>query len=61
MSVRKRTWITRRGERREAWVVYYTDQQGGRHIQTFARKHDADAYAATIKPKRVNRARGPRH
>jgi integrase len=44
MSVRKRAWVTRQGEPREAWIVDYTDQQGGRHIHTFARKKDADEY-----------------
>jgi integrase len=49
MSVRKRVWTTRRGERREVWITDYTDQQGARHIHTFARKKDADAYHATVK------------
>jgi integrase len=49
MSVRKRVWTTRRGERKEAWVVDYTDQDGDRHIETFERKKDADAYHATVK------------
>jgi integrase len=49
MSVRKRAWITRQGEPREAWIVDYTDQQGERHIQTFARKKDADEYQASVK------------
>src|SRR5215831_6409420 len=44
MSVRKRAWTTKQGESREAWIVDYTDQQGGRHIHTFARKKDADEY-----------------
>ena len=48
MSVRKRTWKTSNGEK-EAWIVDYRDQQGARHIHTFARKKDADAYYATIK------------
>src|SRR5262249_23065146 len=39
---------TKNGERREAWVVSYTDQVGHRHIETFARKRDADAYHATV-------------
>jgi hypothetical protein len=39
-----RAWVTRQGEAREAWVVDHTDQQGGRHIHTFARKKDADQY-----------------
>jgi integrase len=49
MSVRKRTWVTRRGERREVWIADYSDQQGGRHIRTFASKKDADEYHATVK------------
>jgi integrase len=49
MSVRKRAWVTRKGEKKEAWIVDYTDQEGDRHIETFARKKDADAYHATVK------------
>jgi integrase len=49
MSVRKRNWVTRTGEAREAWIVDYADGQGDRHIQTFERKKDADAFAATVK------------
>jgi integrase len=49
MSVRKRVWTTRLGERKEAWVVDYTDGQGDRHIKTFTRKKDADAEAAKVK------------
>src|SRR5689334_17626631 len=49
MSVRKRKWITRAGERREAWVVDYTDQDGERHIKTFERKKDADAHEAAVR------------
>src|SRR5262245_57280992 len=44
MSVRKRSWTTRKGEQKEAWIVDYTDQVGNRHIETFARKKDADAH-----------------
>jgi integrase len=43
MSVRKRTWTTRAGEPKEAWIVDYTDQDGDRHIETFERKKDAEA------------------
>ena len=49
MSVRKRTWRTSKGEAKEAWIVDYVDQQGDRHIETFERKKDADAYQATVK------------
>ena len=48
MSVRKRSWKTDRGESREAWVVDYSDQLGERHLKTFARKRDADAYHAQV-------------
>jgi integrase len=54
MSVRKRQWTTGRGEAREAYVVAYScpDPKTGklrRHIQTFERKKDAEAYEATVK------------
>jgi integrase len=49
MSVRKRAWTTRKGEKKEAWIVDYSDQEGDRHIETFARKKDADEYQATVK------------
>jgi integrase len=48
MSVRKRTWRTQQGERKEAWVVDYIDQQGDRHIETFARKKEADTFHAQV-------------
>jgi integrase len=49
MSVRKRTWTNAKGERKEAWIVDYFDQQGERHIQTFSRKKEADEYHATVR------------
>jgi integrase len=49
MSVRKRKWVTRSGEEREAWVVDYVDQHGERHIETFAKKKDADARHAEVR------------
>jgi len=48
MSVRKRKWITSKGEAKEAWIVDYTDQTGDRHIETFERKKDADARHAVV-------------
>jgi integrase len=48
MSIRKRTWTTRKGETREAWIVNYVDGKGERHIKTFARKKNADAYHAEV-------------
>jgi integrase len=44
LSVRKRKWTTRGGEVKEAWIVDYT-ANGKRHIETFQKKKDADAYA----------------
>ena len=49
MGVRKRTWTTRKGEAREAWVVDYTDHAGQRRFETFERKGEADSRAAKIK------------
>jgi integrase len=49
MSVRKRTWITSTGSQREAWVVDYVDQHGQRHLETFAKKKEADARHADVK------------
>lgn len=55
MAVRKRTWITKQGGTREAWIVDYTDGKGGRHIKTFVRKKDADRHHADVT---VNVAKG---
>jgi integrase len=49
MSVRKRIWKTRKGEIKEAWIVDYIDQDGKRHIETRARKKEADARAAQVR------------
>jgi integrase len=48
MAVRKRTWTTKSGQRREAWIVDYADQAGDRHIETFARKKDADTFHSKV-------------
>ncbi|MBO6901188.1 MAG: site-specific integrase [Rhizobiaceae bacterium] len=47
MSVRKRTWTTSRGVEKTAWVVDYIDVKGTRRLRTFAKKKDADVFAAT--------------
>lgn len=49
MSVRKRTWTTPKGVEKSAWVVDYFDMAGKRRLKTFAKKKDADAFAATAK------------
>jgi integrase len=48
MSVRRRNWTTK-GEKKEAWIVDYVDQHADRHIKTFDRKKDADAYHNKVK------------
>ena len=55
MSVRKRTWVTRTGETKEAWIADFTDGTGKRHIKTFTEKNSrgspkkmAKAYAASV-------------
>jgi integrase len=39
--------MTRKGEAKEAWIVDYA-VNGTRHLKTFARKKDADAYEAQV-------------
>jgi hypothetical protein len=48
-KVKKRTWVTKRGESREAWVVDYSDQFGVRRLKTFELKKDADAFLVTAR------------
>ena len=48
MSVRKRSWRSPSGELKEAWVVDYRDQGGSRHLKTFERKREADAYHGMV-------------
>jgi integrase len=48
MSVRRRSWTNRDGSRSESWLVDYVDQRGHRHVKTFDRRKDADAYHAIV-------------
>jgi integrase len=48
MSIRKRSWITSKGEAKEAWIVDYRDKQGSRHIETFDKKSLAVARHAEV-------------
>jgi integrase len=43
-KVKERTWTTKQGETRSAWIADYRDQQGVRRLKTFERKKDADAW-----------------
>ena len=49
MSVRKRSWITAKGELKEAWIITYADRTGQRCQETFAQKKAADARYAEVK------------
>src|SRR5436309_16094946 len=44
MSVRKRIWQSKGETTKTAWVVDYRDQRGRRHIKTFTRRRNADAF-----------------
>jgi integrase len=48
MSVRRRSWTNRDGSHSEAWLADYTDQRGRRHVKSFDRRKEADAYHATV-------------
>ena len=43
MSIRKRSWITKKGPS-EAWIVDYIDQTGKRSVCQFSRRKDAVAF-----------------
>jgi integrase len=45
MSVRKRTWITSRGETRTAFIADVIDQHGRRSIKTFKLRREAEEFA----------------
>lgn len=47
MSVRKREWVTGKGEAKTAWVVDFADEKGVRRLKTFKLKKQADAFAAS--------------
>lgn len=49
MSVRKRLWPDPKTGPNERWVVDYRDGHGTRRLKTFAKKKDADQFAATAK------------
>jgi integrase len=41
-TIRKRTWTTKAGEKRSAWVLSYVDREGRQHRPQFPTKRDAD-------------------
>lgn len=44
MSIRRRTWVSPRGEKKCAWLVDYRDAAGARRSKQFQRKKDAEAW-----------------
>jgi integrase len=55
MSVRKRSWITSKGEQKSAFICDYVDSNGHRAIATFATEKEAKDFAATV---RINVKKG---
>jgi integrase len=47
-SIRKRSWTTAKGERREVWLVDYRDGDGERRFKQFDRKREAVDFSATV-------------
>lgn len=47
-TIKKRSWKTAKGERREAWRVRYVDQHGETRTKQFDLKRDADAYRVKV-------------
>ena len=47
-TVKKRAWTTAAGEKRDAFRVAYTDQDGKRQFKQFPLKRDADAYRIQV-------------
>jgi integrase len=47
-TIRRRGWITSKGERKEAWRVRYVDQHGETRTKQFDLKRDADAYRIKV-------------
>jgi integrase len=43
-TIRKRTWVTRKGEAKSAWLADYFDQTRTRHTKQFPTKKAADAW-----------------
>jgi hypothetical protein len=43
-TIRKRTWVTRKGEAKSAWLADYFDQKRKRHTKQFPTKKAADGW-----------------
>jgi integrase len=48
-TIRKRTWTTRKGEEKTAWVADYFDQHRKRHKRQFATRRAADVWLLKVR------------
>jgi integrase len=48
-TIRKRTWTTRKGEEKTAWLADYFDQHRKRHTKQFTTKRAADAWLLKVR------------
>ncbi len=44
-AIRKREWVSPKGQKKSAWLVDYKDQHGKRRARQFSTKKEAEAYA----------------
>lgn len=47
-TIKKRSWLTPKGETREAWRLRYVDGQGRERSKQFTKKGDASAYLTKV-------------
>ncbi len=47
-TIKKRTWVNQKGERKEAWQLRYVDAHGAERSKQFERKGDASAYLTRV-------------
>lgn len=47
-TVKKREWVTAKGEKKSAWQVDFVDQHGGRQRKQFTTKKQADKFMAEV-------------
>src|SRR6516162_2129806 len=48
-TIRKRSWVTRKGETKTAWLADYFDQKRKRHTKQFPTRKAADAWLSQAK------------
>jgi integrase len=60
-STRKRKWTNKKGKEQTVWVADYFDQDGKRHIKTFPREKDAEAWLITAQGEVQRGVHTPEH